>query len=518
MGRSGWAVVNSFHASIIETDFRPNEIIVIFEEAYGDAVKPVIQGLEIIQETYGEKNVQGIEVPNWDTIAAGNVVRTTVDKAKEAGARIALDITGGRKALVTGALLALKSSKPEHVFYLAIERLDGVAKPYPLIPKRIQQLFDFITNEEQVGECTFGPSTAETDILLSRDCMMAVLNLAYSRGEKISVKAPLIDLELLEIDMQKGKITTKIDREKYQERLDANRNANLDHPSYGDFKRCLCYSGALEFENASELDTLFEEFSKTYDSQTGVRRNFLALDANMFYNGFPSTLMRLERKLGIDSKDVLCVTPYPAFKEVRKQIRHKYNKNTLADARKFYRSNRQLTLIDELQGQNTLRTRSAKMAKAQLANFMERPVHLKTDAVNLPNDKEEVDHLIVDSLEAFAKKNGVRVTLLSSDKNMLDICDLADDVGVKILRFPTSIPESFRLTDEVIVDMLIALSLLFGAIELGKIGFLLGEYRGKVSSKYTDEVKLRVVNKDRAKTLQERITICERLMQIGITR
>ena len=156
MGRSGWAVVNSFYASIIETDYRPDEIFVIYEKAYQESVKPVMKGLELIQETYGESNIQGKIVPDWDTITAGKAALDLVNAAKEDGASVALDITGGRKALVSGSLLALKNSKLEHVYYLAIDSLEGAARPYPLIPKRHQQLFDIITNQVQTGKSSFG--------------------------------------------------------------------------------------------------------------------------------------------------------------------------------------------------------------------------------------------------------------------------------------------------------------------------------------------------------------------------
>ncbi len=517
MGRSGWAVVNSFHASIIETDYRPDEIFVIYENTYKESVKPVMKGLELIQETYREHNVQGKTVPDWDTIAAGNAALDIVNAAKDDGARVALDITGGRKALVAGSLLALKNSKIDHVYYLAIDNLEGAARPYPVIPKRHQRLFDIITNQVQRRDYSFSSNISETDILVSRECMMAVLNLEYSRDERISVRAPLLDLDLLDIDLQKSEIRVQTDRERYEEKLDASRDANIDYPSFGEFKRCLSYSGALEFENAAELEEIFTEFSKSYDPKSGIRRNFIALDANMFYNGVPSAISRLERRLGINPKDIMCVTPYPVYREVRKDIQHKYTRNGLGDARHFFKSTHQISLVEELEGQNKLKTRNAKMATAQLTNFMARPVHLRTDNVGLPKDKEEVDQVIADSLESFAKKNGVRVTLLSSDKNMLDICELAEDVGAKILRIPDSIPDTLFLSDETIVDMVISLSLLFGAIEISHVGLVLGEYRGKVSSKYTDEVKTRVFNQDRAKMLQERISICEKLMQIGIS-
>jgi hypothetical protein len=237
----------------------------------------------------------------------------------------------------------------------------------------------------------------------------------------------------------------------------------------------------------------------------------------MFYSGFPSMLQRLENQLGIQSKDVLCVTAYPVLKEIRKGVRKKYTREAIQAARNHYGSERMDRLLDEFMGQNTLETRISKMAVSQLSAFMKRPVHMKTDEVELPSDKEEVDHLIVDSLEHFARQRGIRVMLLSTDKNMIDHCRLAEDVGVRILRLPADIPHVVNATDESIADLLMGMSLLFGVVELEKIGYLFGEYRGKSSENYADEAKLRVHNLNRAQVLLGRVEICRNLVKLGIS-
>jgi hypothetical protein len=155
MGRSGWAVINSFYASVIETDYRPEEVILLYEAQYTDGIKPVVEGLEIVQGTYSTPNVEQVEVPTSDAHAAGQVALDLVRKLKEKGSEVALDITGGRKALVAGSLLALKDQGLDHVYYLAIETVEGVAKPYLMIPERIQKLIDLVTNEVQSATVEF---------------------------------------------------------------------------------------------------------------------------------------------------------------------------------------------------------------------------------------------------------------------------------------------------------------------------------------------------------------------------
>ena len=84
MGRSGWAVLNSFYASIIETEYRPDQVHLIYESEYANDIDPVMRGLEIIQSSYITPNVKALEVPNWDAHATGHAIRELVqDLQKE---------------------------------------------------------------------------------------------------------------------------------------------------------------------------------------------------------------------------------------------------------------------------------------------------------------------------------------------------------------------------------------------------------------------------------------------------
>ncbi|MFQ5834124.1 MAG: hypothetical protein ACE5H4_15575 [Candidatus Thorarchaeota archaeon] len=518
MGRSGWAVVNSFHAVSIETEYRPVQIHLIHESQYSDAVEPVVQGLEAIQSSYTTPSVSCIEVPDWDAHAAGRTALELVQTLREKGFEVALDITGGRKALVTGSLLALREEPFRHVYYLAIETTEGAAKPYLMIPKRIQRLFDIVANEVQSEKTSLEPKNADTDLRLSRDCMMILLNQAYTRGEKIAVKAPLVGVDILELDLQEQKVVMKTDRSDYQKKSRAQEYEGSDHPSYSDLRRCMCYCGILEYENESEfLDLLSNDLSRTFDPNSRVRRSFLSLDSNMFYNGFPSKLEILEDRLKIPPKDVLCVTPNAVRTEVQKGIRRKYRKDAIRDAKNHYKSAYLGGLLDEFVGQNMLTTRMAKMARSQLSKFMSRASHMMAgDDEELPQDSEAVDPLIVGSLKRFAREHRVRVALVSADKNMYDFCDLVEDVYPLILRPPHDIPRTMAASDQIFADLLVGLSLLYGIIELEGIGLLFGEYRGKQSEVYMNEVKIRVHNLHRARILQERVGTCSKLKELNI--
>jgi len=518
MGRSGWAVVNSFYASVIETDYRPEKIHVIYESQSSEEVEPVIQGLKIIQSSYTSPDIQRWGVKDWDSLAAGETTLELVQNLKEEGYQVALDITGGRKSLVAGSLVALmlRDLIPDHIFYLAIEITQGVAKPYFMIPKRIQSLYDIRTNEVQTEKPKFKSKIEETDVILTRDCMMVLLNQAYSRGEKIVIKSPFVGTEILELDIQNSKVVMRTDRMSYEQNMDANKYEGSDHPSYSNLRRCLCYCGALDFENAHEITETLKSVGRVFDPTSGNRRGFLSLDSNMFYNGFPSSLEKLENDLGFQSKDIMCITPYAVTKEIRRRSKRKYTKKDILDAKDHYRSSHISSLLDELLGQSSRKTREAKMAISELLKYKNRPVHVTTEVVDVPSDPEDVDHLIVESLEKFSREKGASVKILSADKLLLNQCELADDVGIKILRFPQDIPHTMQVNDSTFVNILMGLAMLYGVVELEKIGYLFGEYRGKAAEAYAEEAKLRVRNCHRAQVLRERSDICEDLKQLGI--
>ncbi|MHA2143484.1 MAG: hypothetical protein ACXADD_18560, partial [Candidatus Thorarchaeota archaeon] len=188
----------------------------------------------------------------------------------------------------------------------------------------------------------------------------------------------------------------------------------------------------------------------------------------------------METNLGIQSKDVLCVTPYAVQKEIQRRIKMKYRKSHIDTAKNHYREHHLDRLIEELRGQSMLKTRKAKMARSQVTLFGRRPVHIMTKAIDeLPMDSEEVDQIIVDSLEQFARERRVRVQFVSTDKDMYQRCDGVDDVYPLVLVAPADIPRTMAVTDQNFVDLLVGLSLLYGVLEIPKIGYLFGEYKGK---------------------------------------
>lgn len=158
LGRSVWAVLNSYHAVLREKEFFPDEIVLFAEgkasEKLLKEINSTVSGLAILSEEfklspdikYEVISESASEVNSDDDFV--KMVQRALDlikKRKKEGHVIAVDITPGKKTLVAGTLLPINLSDVDHIFYLSIK--ETVPRPYMMIPYQIQQLNDF---KEQV--------------------------------------------------------------------------------------------------------------------------------------------------------------------------------------------------------------------------------------------------------------------------------------------------------------------------------------------------------------------------------
>lgn len=154
LGRSVWALLNSYYAVLRETPVRPTSVVVFGEETYASRIGPVREGLNILSEAYGiAPDIQVEMLPPAGYRDACRKVSRAVRSGKQRGAEVALDITPGRKGVIAGALVSLEKEDLDHVFYLSITSTEGAALPYTMIPFSIQELKDF---REAMESCAAG--------------------------------------------------------------------------------------------------------------------------------------------------------------------------------------------------------------------------------------------------------------------------------------------------------------------------------------------------------------------------
>lgn len=144
LGRSVWGLLNAYNAVLRENQYLPDMIWIFTEEAFRKNVEIIKEGMLILSKEYGCEPIITTEtVPDGDFMGAGKKITAHVRDLKARAHEVALDITSGRKALVSGALLSTAGIDLDHVYYLLIDTLRDAAMPYPMIPFHRQRLMDF---------------------------------------------------------------------------------------------------------------------------------------------------------------------------------------------------------------------------------------------------------------------------------------------------------------------------------------------------------------------------------------
>jgi len=152
LGRSGWALVNSYYAVVRERGYQPDEVVIFAEEGTADCLEAASAGIRAVSAKYGfQPEIRSEIVRDGGFIEAGRKITEIIKEWKASGNKIAVDITPGRKALVAGALVPLNNVGVDHIFYLQIDDTSDSAKPYMMIPLGRQTLRDFI-EEAGVGK------------------------------------------------------------------------------------------------------------------------------------------------------------------------------------------------------------------------------------------------------------------------------------------------------------------------------------------------------------------------------
>lgn len=151
LGRSVWALVNTYYAVLKDINYYPDHIYIFTEQTYQHQLEKASNAIKILcEEFFIEPKLETRTVSDWDFLEAGKEVFELVKSLKSDGAQVAIDITPGRKALVVASLITGIKIEIDHVFYLAIKYTDDAAKPFMMIPLQIQQIRDFMVDAREV--------------------------------------------------------------------------------------------------------------------------------------------------------------------------------------------------------------------------------------------------------------------------------------------------------------------------------------------------------------------------------
>ena len=142
-GISKWPVLNSLWAAICCKGFVPDKIYLFVTRGREQEAQALAPWIRILLDSYGKK-VEPIlrEIDEGDFASSGRKITAVMEEERGLANEVAIDITPGRKAIISSALLSAWQKQVDHVFYLYLEDMRNASNPYPMIPFHLQHFVD----------------------------------------------------------------------------------------------------------------------------------------------------------------------------------------------------------------------------------------------------------------------------------------------------------------------------------------------------------------------------------------
>jgi len=142
-GISRWPVLNSLWAAVCSKGYVPDKIYIFTTRGRGNDASALVSWIKVLMSSYGkESEVITREIDEGDFASSGRKITSVMEEERTAGNEVAIDITPGRKAIISSALLTAWQKQVDHVFYLYLEDLRNANNPYPMIPFHLQHFVD----------------------------------------------------------------------------------------------------------------------------------------------------------------------------------------------------------------------------------------------------------------------------------------------------------------------------------------------------------------------------------------
>jgi hypothetical protein len=142
-GMSRWPVLNSLWAAICCKGYVPDKVYLFVTRGREGEARILSDWIRTLLGSYG-KSVDPIlkEIDEGDFTSSGKRITEAMEEERVAGNEIAIDITPGRKAIISSALLSAWQKQVDHVYYLYLEDMRNASNPYPMIPFHLQHFVD----------------------------------------------------------------------------------------------------------------------------------------------------------------------------------------------------------------------------------------------------------------------------------------------------------------------------------------------------------------------------------------
>ncbi|MFY9606540.1 MAG: hypothetical protein WAS24_07430 [Thermoplasmata archaeon] len=142
-GISKWPVLNSLWAAICCKGYLPDKIYLFVTLGRENDARSLSEWIRTLTESYG-KRIEPVlrTIDEGDFTSSGKKITAVMEEERAAGNEVAIDITPGRKAIISSALLSAWQKQVDHVYYLYLEDMRNATNPYPMIPFHLQHFVD----------------------------------------------------------------------------------------------------------------------------------------------------------------------------------------------------------------------------------------------------------------------------------------------------------------------------------------------------------------------------------------
>lgn len=142
-GISKWPVLNSLWAAICCKGYSPDKIYLFVTRGREPDAQILSGWIRALTESYGKPVEPVLKfIDEGDFTSSGKRITAAMEEERNAGNEVAIDITPGRKAIISSALLSAWQKQVDRVFYLYLEDMRNASNPYPMIPFHLQHFVD----------------------------------------------------------------------------------------------------------------------------------------------------------------------------------------------------------------------------------------------------------------------------------------------------------------------------------------------------------------------------------------
>jgi hypothetical protein len=141
-GVSRWPVLNGLWAAACR-GYIPDKVYLFVTQGRENDGQVLERWIRTLLESYGKQGeILKERIEEGEFASSGKKITAAMERERSAGNEVAIDITPGRKAIVSSALISAWQKQVDHVFYLYLEDMRNASNPYPMIPYSLQHFVD----------------------------------------------------------------------------------------------------------------------------------------------------------------------------------------------------------------------------------------------------------------------------------------------------------------------------------------------------------------------------------------